>query len=358
MWFKLANVTFEDGKHLGSMSTLSTLISINYTATGFDVDSNSRSVSKTANSATLTLTLNSKYTCTSTPTVTIASGGAAVLNGTPTWSGGVLTIKIKPSNSKATFGEGGTSISITVNGAVINTPSEPDTPVTPTNYTFTINPTPTSATVVLSASGYSTVSGTGSKSITVANGTKVNWSVSASGYTTRTGNWTISGGNKTESIALTATGGSSGGGEEDGTEIDITDRITARFTPGAIYHVMNTDSGGGAHGAQTAYQGNSENGAFVDISEYAGKKLKITVPNALVESHNKYGTVFYTGTSKSTAVKDYGYAMVYDANNFQVPTATIVEIDIPADAKNIKTTWHTAENETICGVTFSAKVIV
>jgi hypothetical protein len=80
-------------------------------------------------------------------------------------------------------------------------------PVIPTNYTFTINPDPTSATVTLSATGYSTVSGTGSKSITVANGTTVNWSVSASGYTTRTGTWTINGGNKTENIALAASGG-------------------------------------------------------------------------------------------------------------------------------------------------------
>ena len=75
------------------------------------------------------------------------------------------------------------------------------------NYIFTINPTPTSATVTLTATGYSTVSGTGSKSITVANGTKVNWSVSADGYTTRTGNWTINGSNKTENIVLTTTGG-------------------------------------------------------------------------------------------------------------------------------------------------------
>lgn len=80
-----------------------------------------------------------------------------------------------------------------------------------TNYTFTINPNPTSATVTLSATGYSTVSGTGSKSITVANGTTVNWSVSASGYTTRTGSWTISGGNKTENIALTAASGGTTG---------------------------------------------------------------------------------------------------------------------------------------------------
>ena len=93
---------------------------------------------------------------------------------------------------------------IDINSGVI-TPN-PDTggggSTTPTNYTFTLNPTPTSATVTLSATGYSTVSGTGSRSITVANGTTVNWSVSASGYTTRTGNWTISGGDKTENIAL------------------------------------------------------------------------------------------------------------------------------------------------------------
>lgn len=79
---------------------------------------------------------------------------------------------------------------------------------TSTNYTFTINPTPTSATVTLTASGY-TQSG---NSITVANGTTVSWRVSASGYTTRTGNWTISGGNKTENITLTATSGGGGGG--------------------------------------------------------------------------------------------------------------------------------------------------
>ena len=88
----------------------------------------------------------------------------------------------------------------------------PDVP-TPTNYTFTLNPTPTSATVTLSATGYSTVSGTGSKSITVANGTKVNWTVSASGYTTRTGNWTANGKDETLPVVLTATGGGGTGGD-------------------------------------------------------------------------------------------------------------------------------------------------
>ena len=75
------------------------------------------------------------------------------------------------------------------------------------NYIFTINPNPTSATVTLSATDYSDVSGSGSQSITVADGTVVNWSVSADGYTKQTGTWTISGGNKIENITLTAKSG-------------------------------------------------------------------------------------------------------------------------------------------------------
>ena len=86
-------------------------------------------------------------------------------------------------------------------------------PVTPTNYTFTINPDPTSANVTLSATGYSDVSGTGSQSITVANGTEVNWSVEADGYTTQEGTWTANGSNETENVVLVASGGETPSGE-------------------------------------------------------------------------------------------------------------------------------------------------
>lgn len=70
-------------------------------------------------------------------------------------------------------------------------------------YTFTISPTPSTATVTLTASGY-TQSG---NSITVPNGTTVSWSVSASGYTTKSGTWTANGSNKTENVVLVASGG-------------------------------------------------------------------------------------------------------------------------------------------------------
>jgi hypothetical protein len=158
------------------------------------------SVEKGAALESFTITVDtSKYTFDGGVTVTMS--GSAVANAF-TVSGNVITInRIAEVTGK---------VEITV-GTTKNTAGggeeEPETPVTPTSYTFTINPDPTSATVTLSATGYSTVSGTGNQSITVANGTTVNWSVSADGYTTRTGNWTISGGNKTENIALSASGG-------------------------------------------------------------------------------------------------------------------------------------------------------
>lgn len=116
----------------------------------------------------------------------------------------------------------GQTITITipsVTGTVyINIPTkntntgEEEHPSTPTNYTFTITPTPSTATVTLTSSGY-TQNG---NSITVPNGTTVSWSVNADGYTEQTGTWTISGGNKTESIVLSATSG-------DETEVSFSD---------------------------------------------------------------------------------------------------------------------------------------
>lgn len=67
---------------------------------------------------------------------------------------------------------------------------------TPTNVTFTINPTPSNATVTLTASGY-TQSG---NSITVLSGTKVSYTVSASGYTSKSGSKTVS---YTQSLGVT-----------------------------------------------------------------------------------------------------------------------------------------------------------
>ena len=65
------------------------------------------------------------------------------------------------------------------------------------NYTFTINPTPSDAIVTLTADGY-TQDG---NSITVANGTSVNYSVSKDGYTTQSASVIINE-DTTENIVL------------------------------------------------------------------------------------------------------------------------------------------------------------
>ena len=111
------------------------------------------------------------------------------------------------------------NISVTTKNLSTETPGsgggsgEGGTP-TPTTYTFTVNPTPTSATVTLSATGYTTVTGTGSKSITVASGTIVSWSVSASGYTSQNGTQNVT---STSSKSITLSASSSGGGTSGNT---------------------------------------------------------------------------------------------------------------------------------------------
>lgn len=60
-------------------------------------------------------------------------------------------------------------------------------------YTFTINPTPSNATVKINNQT--------TKSVTVAEGTSISWSVSASGYTTQSGTLILTA-NTTKNVAL------------------------------------------------------------------------------------------------------------------------------------------------------------
>lgn len=64
-------------------------------------------------------------------------------------------------------------------------------------FTYTINPTPSDATVTLTAGGYTQVG----NSITVYKGTTVNWSVSKNGYQTQSGTKTINS-NTTDNVTL------------------------------------------------------------------------------------------------------------------------------------------------------------
>lgn len=73
-------------------------------------------------------------------------------------------------------------------GTISNIQANQDLPVEIFElYTLTVNPTPVDATVVLSATGFSQVG----NQITVTRGSSVTWTVSKSGYTTRTDTLTV-----------------------------------------------------------------------------------------------------------------------------------------------------------------------
>lgn len=82
------------------------------------------------------------------------------------------------------------------------------------NYTFTINPTPSTAVVTLTADGY-TQDG---NSITVASGTDVSYSVSATGYTAQSDTVTVLADTSLD-ITLSSEN-SSGPGREPDTDTD------------------------------------------------------------------------------------------------------------------------------------------
>ena len=147
------------------------------------------SVTVTCSTPGVTITI----TATGMTTVTSTSGSAMMEN-IPYATRAYYTVSAEGYNTKEGSTVSGGTIPVTLTAV--------STPTQPTTYTFTINPTPSDATVTLTASGY-TQSG---NSITVPSGTSVAWKVSATGYTEKTGTHTVT---KTESksVALSATGG-------------------------------------------------------------------------------------------------------------------------------------------------------
>ena len=100
---------------------------------------------------------------------------------------GTATILVDPSNNLINYGvsaEGYTKKSGTVTATADDTL---DVVLEVETFTLTINPTPADATVTLTAEGY-TQSG---NSITVPSGTSVQWTVSADGYVSQSGEETI-----------------------------------------------------------------------------------------------------------------------------------------------------------------------
>lgn len=103
--------------------------------------------------------------------VTITMGGT-VLSDAHSVSGNVITITIAEVTGN-----------VLIKVPTVNTSTGEEEEPEVAKYTFTINPSPSDATVILTASGY-TQSG---NSITVASGTTVTWKVSKTGYTSQNG---------------------------------------------------------------------------------------------------------------------------------------------------------------------------
>ena len=177
------------------------------------------------------------------------------------------------SNGKITIPSGTTitgNIKITANATKTATGDEP---VTPTMYTFTINPTPSDATVALTASGY-TQSG---NSITVPSGTSVSWSVSKDGYTTQSGTHTVT---KTESRSVTL----SENGEDN--VLQLSDSLITRVTPNV--NIMDGKSVG-------------SNGVFNDDQTYLSYEYTIPYDGTIyfdpLTINSIYVSLWHSGTN-------------------------------------------------------------
>lgn len=327
MWLKLANATFS--VNLGQMSVLSNSISIKYNGLNGAFAINKSSVSKDDTSAELKLTLNSGWTCTSaSATVTGASETS------DSYSNGVLTISIKPSSGTTFKDSGTTEIVINVTHDATGSSSGGSGGAT-TNYTFTINPTPTSATVTLTATGYSTVSGTGSKSITVANGTKVNWTVSASGYTTRTGNWTISGGNKTENVVLVTSATPVNLWKYSSSDMDpIMTNARYRLTSGLPYKEEG-DAYDKTYGTTEKIYVNGNSGTYT-LDLESGKTYRWQfIPYfeyGFLKLHNPWGGSEQTSSMEGKRIFFYKADDTLIENDTKCLDATGMLVTVPADA--------------------------
>lgn len=207
MWFKLAGATFTN--NLGTMDSISKSYLMDYSGlTGLQaspgsvsyVDENGNTISP---NATITFTVKSGYVFKTDSTVTASGGATGTYKATADIAAGsTFTMALTAISDKVTFSGAAELVS---GGSTDDGGSEGDAtpPSDSTTYTFTINPTPSTATVTLNASGYTTVSGTGSKSITVASGTSVSWSVSADGYTTQSDTQTVTS-TSSKSVTLSA----------------------------------------------------------------------------------------------------------------------------------------------------------
>jgi len=181
------------------------------------------------------------------------------------------------------------------------------------NATLTINPSPSDATVVLTATGY-TQSG---KSITVAKGTQVTYTVSKTGYTTKTGTIKVS---YTQSmgVSLVSESGGSGGTDtpvnppsSDFTAVPYTSQLSASG-------LSKTD--GSILSSGTGYVNVYENLDFTKTYYASGYAPAATGSNAIVCYYKADGT-FISAESGN----DWGISsQKYEHRQLTIPADTAI----------------------------------
>lgn len=180
-----------------NINDLLNTFSVSYSGTG--VTGTPRSIAKENGVATeslsATITIASNYTYES---LTVRVGGNTLTAGTDYTVSGTGPVTLSIPAAKIT-GNVVVSVQTSSAGGDVVDPDEP------TNHTFTINATPSTAYITLGAAGYSSVAGTGSASITVASGTEVTYAVSAEGYIPQEGGVVVTG-TTSENIVLVASG--------------------------------------------------------------------------------------------------------------------------------------------------------
>lgn len=210
-----------------NINDLLNTFSVSYSGTG--VTGTPRSIAKENGVATeslsATITIASNYTYES---LTVRVGGNTLTAGTDYTVSGTGPVTLSIPAAKIT-GNVVVSVQTSSAGGDVVDPDEP------TNHTFTINATPSTAYITLGAAGYSSVAGTGSASITVASGTEVTYAVSAEGYTPQEGGVVVTG-TTSENIVLVASG------SNVVFDFDFTTSTLADYADDGIFTVPDTST--------------------------------------------------------------------------------------------------------------------
>lgn len=165
--------------------------SVTYTVSKQDYNTQSSTVVVTADQ-TINITLLQTY-CTLTIVPTPSDATVVLTSSGGTQSGKAITVT---NGSSVTYTVSKTGYTTATNTITLTTDRTLNVEIF-SHCTYTVNPIPANATVLLVAAGYTQVG----NAITVPANTVVTWTVSATGYVTRTGTKTITT-NLTETIAI------------------------------------------------------------------------------------------------------------------------------------------------------------